>query len=66
MKSTSTHSYFNIVELDHYLDKHDMTLREAITHIFSVTQTSWPLFVAVDTSYNGDRINFAFRTELYE
>ena len=66
MKSTSTHSYFNIVELDHYLDKHDMTLREAITHIFSVTQTSWPLFVAVYTSYNGDRINFAFRTELYD
>lgn len=66
MKSTSTHSYFNIVELDHYLPRHDMTLREAITHIFSVTQTSWPLFVAVDTSYNGDRVNFAFRTELHD
>jgi hypothetical protein len=66
MKSTSTHSYFNIIELDHYLPRHNMTLREAITHIFSVSKSSWPLFVAVDTSFNGDRVNFAFRTELYD
>lgn len=66
MTSTSTHSYFNIIELDHFLPRHNMTLREAITHIFSVSKTSWPLFVAVDTSFNGDRINFAFRTELYD
>jgi hypothetical protein len=65
MQSTKTHSSYNIIQLDYKIEKLGVTLRQAIMHILS-TVTKWNLFVAVDTSYSGECVNFAFRTELEE
>jgi hypothetical protein len=65
MQSTKTHSSYNIIQLDYKIEKLGVTLRQAIMHILS-TVTKWNLFVAVDTSYSGECINFAFRSELEE
>ena len=35
-------------------------------HIFSASKKNWNLFVAVDTSFYGDCVHFAFREELQE
>lgn len=66
MKGTKTHQSYNIIELDHVIDNVGMTLREATMHIFSASHPNWNLFVAVDTSFFGDCVNFAFREELEE
>jgi hypothetical protein len=65
MQSTKTHSSYNIIQLDYKIEKLGVTLRQAIMHILS-TVTKWNLFVAVDTSYSGECVNFAFRSELEE
>ena len=64
MDTTKTHPCHTIIELDHYHPKVGMTLRQAIMHIFSSSRPSWNLFVAVDTSYYGDSVLFAFRDEV--
>jgi hypothetical protein len=66
MNATMTHASYNIIELDHYLPKMRMTLRQAIMHIFSSSKPKWNLFLSVDTSYYGDSVNFSFRSELQE
>ena len=66
MHSTKVASSQNIIELDHRNPRLRMTLRQAIMHIFSPTQRNSNLFVAVDLSYYGDSVLFAFRTELEE
>lgn len=65
MQSTKTHSSYNIIQLDYKIEKLGVTLRQAIMHILS-TVTKWNLFIAVDTSYSGECINFAFQSELEE
>jgi hypothetical protein len=68
MNETETSPSHNIIEIDHYNQRLGMTLREAmreaIMHIFSATKPECTLFVAVDTSYYGDYVQFAFRREL--
>ena len=66
MKNTTTFSSENIIELDAVIDRFKMSLRQAIMHIFSASKPNWNLFVAVDTSYYGNCVNFAFREELQE
>ena len=66
MQSTKVASTQNIIELDHRNPRLRMTLRQAIMHIFSPTQRNSNLFVAVDLSYYGDSVLFAFRSELEE
>ena len=63
MIACDTCQSYNITELGYYIDELGVTLRQAIMHIRSTTQ-NWNLFVAVDKSYNGWCINFAFRKEL--
>ena len=66
MKNTTTFSSENIIELDAVIDRFKMSLRQAIMHIFSASKPNWNLFVAVDTSYYGNCVNFTFREELQE
>ena len=66
MKRTVMFSTENIIELDAAIDRYGISLRELIMHIFSASHTEWNLFVAVDTSYYGDCVHFAFREELQE
>ena len=54
----------NILALDYIHPKLDISLRQAVMHIFSQTHKDWHLFVAVDSSFYGDRVEFAFRNEL--
>jgi hypothetical protein len=62
MESTSFTPCYTIIELDHRIDEVDMMLRQAIMSIFASDDRS--LFVAVDTSFYGDCVNFAYRNEL--
>ena len=64
MAQTTTYSSENIIELDAVIDRFGMSLRQAIMHIFSASRSNWNLFVAVDTSFYGNCVNFAFREEL--
>ena len=66
MAHTTTFSSENIIELDTVIDRFGMSLRQAIMHIFSASKSNWNLFVAVDTSFYGNCVNFAFREELQE
>ena len=66
MAHTATFSYENIIELDAVVERFGMSLRQAIMHIFSASRPNWNLFVAVDTSFYGNCVNFAFREELQE
>lgn len=66
MESSRIHPSYNIIELDHYLPKMRMTLRQAIMHIFSSSKPEWNLFLSVDTSFYGDCVIFSFRSELQE
>ena len=63
MLACETHPSYNITELDYRIEELDVTLRQVIMHIRSTTQ-NWNLFVAVDKSYNGWYVDFAFRKEL--
>jgi hypothetical protein len=62
MDSTSFTPCYTIIELDHRIEEVNMTLRQAIMSIFASDDRS--LFVAVDTSFYGDCVNFAYRNEL--
>jgi hypothetical protein len=64
MNSIETSACHTIIEIDHFNPQVNMTLREAIMHIFSSKKPDCTLFVAVDTSYNGDHVQFAYRQEL--
>jgi hypothetical protein len=64
MKATSTAFCHNIIQLDHFKRKIGMTLRQAIMHISSPTRETWNLFVALDTTFDGSEVSFAFWTEL--
>ena len=66
MKHTMTFSTENIIELDAVIDRYGFSLREIIMHIFSGSRPTWNLFLAVDTSFYGDVVHFAFREELQE
>ena len=66
MKHTMTFSTENIIELDAVIDRYGFSLREIIMHIFSGSKPTWNLFLAVDTSFYGDCVHFAFREELQE
>ena len=65
MEQCEVSRYQHIIELDHYIPSLAITLRQAIMHIRSTT-INWNLFVAVDTSYTGQFVDFAFRRELRE
>jgi hypothetical protein len=62
MESTSFTPCYTIIELDHRIEEVDMTLRQAIMSIFASDDRT--LFVAVDTSFYGDCVNFAYCNEL--
>lgn len=64
MNNTGMQQCHTIIELDHYNTDVDMTLRQAIMHIFSPSMPNCTLFLAVDTSFYGDCVNFAYREEL--
>lgn len=64
MSNTCTSQCHTIIELDHYNEEIGMTLRRAIMHIFSSSMDNCTLFLAVDTSFYGDCVNFAYREEL--
>jgi hypothetical protein len=64
MNSTTMTSCHTIIELDHFNADVGMTLRQAIMSIFSSSGNNCTLFVAVDLSYYGDCVNFAYREDL--
>jgi hypothetical protein len=64
MNGTVMSPCFTIIEIDHFNQHLGMTLRQAIMHIFSSLLPECTLFVAVDTAYHGEFINFAYREEL--
>lgn len=64
MSSTGMSPSYTIIELDHFNEQLGMTLRQAIMHIFSSSKNNCALFLAVDTSFYGDCVNFAYREEL--
>jgi hypothetical protein len=64
MNSTTMTSCHTIIELDHFNPDVGMTLRQAIMSIFSSSGNNCTLFVAVDLSYYGDCVNFAYCEDL--
>jgi hypothetical protein len=64
MNATSTAFCHNIIQLDHFNRKMGRTLQQAVMHISSPTRSNMNLFVAVDTTFDGSGVHFAFRSEL--